>query len=152
VEQAAELVAAPHAARQRWRCWRRPPERWALLERAVRTVLVVMPDVGAYNLLDVAAAEDQDPVEALASQAPDPTLGVCLRLRRPHGVRITQTPSDWNTWSKARVNVLSRSRMRKRTGCSRSASVIIRLRACWVAQRSCGFAVTPAKWTRRLPS
>jgi hypothetical protein len=34
----------------------------------------------------------------------------------------------------------------------RSASVITRLRACWMTQRSCGFAVTPPKWTRRFAS
>jgi hypothetical protein len=43
-----------------------------------------MPDVGAHHLLQVAAADDQKPIEALAAQAADPTLGVGLRPWRPH--------------------------------------------------------------------
>jgi hypothetical protein len=34
----------------------------------VRTVLVVMPDVSALHLLQVAMADDQEPVEAFAPQ------------------------------------------------------------------------------------
>jgi hypothetical protein len=44
--------------------WRRVHERRALLERTARWVLVVMEDVGAHDLLEPAAADDQDPVEA----------------------------------------------------------------------------------------
>jgi hypothetical protein len=35
-----------------------------------------MPDVGRKDVLDVSAAEDQDPVEALSADAADPALGV----------------------------------------------------------------------------
>jgi hypothetical protein len=51
-------------------------ERW--LERAMRSVVVVMPDVDAHDLLELAAADDQEPVEAFPSQASNPALGVRL--------------------------------------------------------------------------
>src|SRR5207248_2306600 len=47
-------------------------------------VLVVVQGVGREDVLEVAAADDQEPVEALASDAADPALGVCPRLWRPH--------------------------------------------------------------------
>jgi hypothetical protein len=46
-------------------------------------MLVVMPDVCDEDMSEVAAADDQDLVEALAAHAPDPELGVRSRLRRP---------------------------------------------------------------------
>jgi hypothetical protein len=83
MEHAAEAVKAADPVRRRPLGWR-PGGRWALLERAVRTVLVVMADAGAHNLLQVAPTKDQGPVEAFASQASDPALGVRPRPWRPH--------------------------------------------------------------------
>jgi hypothetical protein len=60
-------------------------------------------------------------------------------------------PSERKTSSKARVNLLSRSRTRNRGRTSSSSSCINRLRACWLTQAQSGFAVTPARWTRREP-
>ena len=54
-------------------------------ERSVRPVLVVMGGVGAEHLLEVAAVDDQDPVEALAAEGADPTLGVRIRIRSSDG-------------------------------------------------------------------
>jgi hypothetical protein len=85
VDQSAEGVAAPNVGRRPALGRRRLRERWALLERAVRTVFVVVADVGTHDLLELAAADDQDPVEAFAPQASHPALGVRLRPWRPHG-------------------------------------------------------------------
>jgi hypothetical protein len=41
--------------------------RWLELERAVRPLRVVVLDVGARDALEVAAVEDQEPVEAFAA-------------------------------------------------------------------------------------
>jgi hypothetical protein len=79
VDQSAQAIAAADLVRRRALVWWRLGERWALLERAVRTVLVVVADVGAHNLLQVTPAEDQNPVEAFTSQASHPPLGVRLR-------------------------------------------------------------------------
>jgi len=50
----------------------------------LRPVLVVVRGVGRDDVLEVAAAEDQDPVQALTAGAADPALGVRARLRRPY--------------------------------------------------------------------
>ena len=57
-------------------------ERRLLPERAVRPMLVVMPRVGREDVVEVAAADDQEPLEAFAADASDPALGVRSRLRR----------------------------------------------------------------------
>ena len=67
VEQAAKALAAPDTAERRRLGGRRVRERSALRQRLVRSVLVVVPDVGAHDLLELAATPDQDPVEALAA-------------------------------------------------------------------------------------
>src|SRR5919201_7109777 len=52
-----------------WRCVR---ERWPLAEGTMRPMRVVVLDVGAQDVLKLAAADDQQPVQALPPQAPDP--------------------------------------------------------------------------------
>ena len=46
---------------------------------------VVMAGIDAKHVLELAAAEDEQPVEALATDAADPALGVGVRVRRLHG-------------------------------------------------------------------
>jgi hypothetical protein len=88
VDQPAEQVAAPdaigidHLGRLPVGHHRRG-KRWPLPERAVWPVLVVMSDVGRKDVVEVTAAEDQEPVEAFAPNASDPALGVCPCLRPP---------------------------------------------------------------------
>ncbi len=86
VDQPAEQVAAPdvvevdHLA-DRVLAWRRQGmERWPLAECAVRPVLVVMRDVRREGALEVAPAKDQQSIETLAADGPDPAFGVrpCL--------------------------------------------------------------------------
>jgi hypothetical protein len=50
----------------------------------VRPVLIVVPAICLDDGFEVAAADDQQPVEALAADAADPPLGMSPRLRRPH--------------------------------------------------------------------
>src|SRR5262245_53059069 len=45
---------------------------------------VVVPYVDAENVLELAAADDQEPVEALAADAADPALDVRVGVRRPN--------------------------------------------------------------------
>ena len=55
---------------------------------------VVMVGIDAKHLLELPpAAEDEQAVEALATDAADPALGVSVRVRSLEGVRITVTPS-----------------------------------------------------------
>src|SRR5436853_665914 len=45
---------------------------------------VVMVDVDAEDMLEVAAVEDQEPVQALAADGANEPLRDCVRLRRAH--------------------------------------------------------------------
>ncbi len=49
----------------------------------MRPVAVVMVDVHAKHPLELSAAEDQDPVEAVAADGADPALRERVGLRRP---------------------------------------------------------------------
>jgi hypothetical protein len=50
------------------------------VERTVRPMLVVMPRIDVEDALELGAAEDQQPVEALPSCATDPALDVRVRV------------------------------------------------------------------------
>ena len=104
----ALLILADHGQPGR-RLWRLLPKR------PVRTVSVVMLDVDAEDLLEVAAADDQQPVQALRTDGAHPALRVGVRLGRSDGVTSTSPPSEPNTSSKLRQNFASWSRGTKRT-------------------------------------
>jgi hypothetical protein len=112
---AADVIEIDHLNHRALVAGRRFAERRPLRECAVWPVLVVMGDVGREGVLEVAAAEDQQAVEAFAADAADPALGVRSRLGARTGALITRMPSERKTSSKSRVNLLSRSRTRNRT-------------------------------------
>jgi hypothetical protein len=60
------------------------------------------------------------------------------------GVRMISTPSLAKMVSKSRVNLLSRSPLRKRSGVDRLLSVQVIWRVCWAVQALVGLAVQPA--------
>jgi hypothetical protein len=49
----------------------------------VRALAVVVGHIGAEHVLEVATADDQQPVEAFGSDGADEPFGVCIRLWRP---------------------------------------------------------------------
>ena len=57
-----------------------PRKRWALPQRSMRAVPVVVLDVGEQHALKMTAAEDQQPVDALSPHASDPALRLRVRL------------------------------------------------------------------------
>src|SRR6266545_2631546 len=87
-QQAAEPVATAEEIELRqlstWRRLidRRLGKRRPLIERAVGPMRVVVLRVFADHVFEVAAADNQQSVEALAPNASDPALGVRPRLRR----------------------------------------------------------------------
>jgi hypothetical protein len=86
MEEAAEQVASVYNALvilvQNGQLGRRV---WRLQQqRPVGTVAVVVPDVDAKDLLEVAAPDDQQPVQALDPDRPHPALGVRVRPGCPH--------------------------------------------------------------------
>jgi hypothetical protein len=85
VEESAEQVASTHGAPVILGADGRPGQRiwWSQPECPVGTVAVVMLDIDPEDLLQVAAANDQQPVQALGADGPNPALGVGVGLWRP---------------------------------------------------------------------
>jgi hypothetical protein len=76
-----------------------------------------MAGIDAKYVLELPSAEEEEPVEAFASRAADPALGVRVRVGAWTGVRITVVPSLWRTWPKPRPNFASRSWNEETCGC-----------------------------------
>ena len=85
MKEAAEPVTADDMRRRGGR--RRSRDGLWRLEREcpVWPRGVVMVDVGPEHVLEVAAAEDQQPVEAVAADGADEALGIGVGLRSPKG-------------------------------------------------------------------
>jgi len=97
-------------------------------------------EVDAEDVFEVAAVEDEQPVEALGADRSDEAFG-----DRVFTIRICSLRS---TSSNGAAYLLSRSRIKKRL--RSSSPVKLRLRACWVTQSPSGLVVQPASQTRRL--
>jgi hypothetical protein len=113
-------------------------------ERPVRMVDVVVLDIDPQDLLEVAAPDDQQPVQALGAHRPDPTFRMGVPFAACTGVISTSAPFEQNTSSKLRENFASWSRSRKHRRRPRSPSANNRLRACWVTQ-------APLRWRSPQP-
>src|SRR5205807_7709084 len=111
------------------------------VERAVGSLLVVVPDVDAEDMLELALAEDQEPVEAFAADAADPAFHVGVGVWRPDGRADDLDVLTRQEGVEARGNFASRSWIRKRTVWSWSSSSIRRLRACCSIQAVSGLLV-----------
>ena len=107
VDEAAESVESLDwaCAELQWRVWR------SELECAVRAFSVVVGEVFADDVGEVALAADQDPVEALAADRAGEPLGIGVRDRRSDWSQDRADPSLAKTVSKASVNFASRSRI-----------------------------------------
>jgi hypothetical protein len=156
VDQPTEQVTAADAIEvdqvgNRWFVdrWHQGQGR-SLLQRAVRPVLVVVQDIRREDVLEVAAAEDQQPVEAFAAGATDQRSACARAFGARTGALITRMPSGRKTSSKSRANLLSRSRIRNSGRTSSSSNCISRLRAYWVTQTPSGLVVIPANRMRRV--
>ena len=94
--------------------------------------------------------QNQQPIQALGTNGAHEPFRDAVRLwgtkRRANDFR----PVLRKTSSKLSVNFWSRSRMRKRTCSWRSAKAHVSCRACCVTHGAVGFAVEPARCTRRL--
>ena len=70
---------------------------WAEFEAAVWPVTVVVGDVGFQDGFEMAAPEDEDPVEAFASDGADPAFGVGVGLGCG---RTHRHVSEWRCFSR----------------------------------------------------
>jgi hypothetical protein len=80
-----------------------------------------MLDEDAEHPFEMAAVEDQEPVETLRSDVRTKRSATAFPFGARTGVRTISIPSLRKTMSKSRVNLLSGSRIRKRTDVERSA-------------------------------
>jgi hypothetical protein len=108
---------------------------------------VVVVDVDAEDMLEVAAVEDQQPVEALTADGADEAFGDRVRLLRSHQ-RLDDpyafAPQDL---VEGPLYLPSRSRIKKRTLLSLSSRPRLRLLGDPFAR---GILSEPASQTRRL--
>ena len=76
ISRGRHRVLAPHRIGSAAAIWR------SEFETSVWPLLVEVVDVDAEDMLELAATEDQEPVEALPADAADPALRVGVRVRR----------------------------------------------------------------------
>jgi hypothetical protein len=113
---------------------------------------VVVVDVDAQDTLELSAAADQEPVEAIAADGADPAFGERVCLRRPkRGADDLDAFTAKDLIERAREFTVAVADQ-EAGGVARSGSDQASCRACWAVQLPSGFAVQPATCTRRLPS
>jgi hypothetical protein len=125
VYQPTESVATSEVQVGRWE-W---SEWCCLMQGAVAMVAEVGNVLGQYAL-EVAAVDDQYPVEQLTADGADPSFGDCVCPRCSHRCTQDADASLMKTASKASVNLLSRSRIKNLNVAVRSPRSIRRFRAC----------------------
>ena len=76
---------------------------------------VVVPEVGHQDGGQVAVAEDENPVGTFTADSADPAFGDGVGAGARIGVRMIAICSEVNTVSKPATNLLSRSRITKRS-------------------------------------
>ncbi len=92
-----------------------------LINALMGSRMVVVVHVGGQYPLQMALAEDHDPVKAFLANRAHPAFRERIGIRCPHcGVRMIVTSSDVKTVSKVAPNLVSRSWIKKRIGTSPS--------------------------------
>ncbi len=118
----------------------------------MRPMPVVMARIDIKHVLELAAAEDEQPVEALATDAADPALGVGVRVRRLDGCADHRDPFSLEDVIEAAAELGVAIVDEEAERLPVSSSVISRLRACWATQALFGFAVQATNSIRRRSS
>jgi hypothetical protein len=118
----------------------------------MRSVAVVMVDNNLKHPLEVAAVEDQQPVEAFGADCADEAFGDGVRFRRSHrradNLNSFASEDSVEVTRELAVAIMDEEANRL----DRSLGVQASWRACWVTQAPPGFVVQPARCTQRLPS
>lgn len=116
----------------------------------MRTVAVVVVDVGVKNVGEVAGIDDEEMIEALTTDGAHPSFGECVRVRRPHrgadDLGVDRAPNVVEGPGELGVTVADQMRDDTPPVLEDPA----RLRACWVTQAPDGFVVIPQTCTRRV--
>jgi len=119
---------------------------------SVWTMLGVVPEVDPWDLLEVTAANDQQPGKALGPDGRQPTLGVGVGVGRLH--RCDQNFVAF--CAEHLVEAAAERRVAIADKEAHPACLVLQAQqqvvwACWVTRVVLGLAVTPARWTRRVP-
>jgi hypothetical protein len=114
-------------------------------------LLVEVVDVDAEDMLELAATEDQEPIEALSTHAADPALCVGVRVRGADRCADDRDVFALEDAVEGAADFVSRSWIRKRGRRPRSSRSISRLRACCAIQAALGLLVQARYSTLRVP-
>ncbi len=110
-----------------------------------------MPAVDAEHVLEMAAADDEDPVEAVGADGPHPAFGVGVRVRCLDGRVDHLDALGAEDLIEGAAELLVAVVDQESKGCS-SPSCMTRLRACWATQPPSGRDVQAMSSTRRVAS
>jgi hypothetical protein len=108
---------------------------------------VVVPSVDPKDLLKVAAADDQQPVQALGADGPNPPFGEGVRVGRLHRrhkhVHIFRSEHVIEPTAELRVPIAHKKAhaVAPLLQCEQQVAGLL------VTQAALGLAVTPARWT-----
>jgi hypothetical protein len=121
-----------------------------LVQCAVETLVVEMGYVFGQHVFEVVAVEDQYPVERLAAEGADPSLGDRVRPGRLHRCAedADALAGEHGIKDAGELGVAVPDKNLKLA--TRSPRSISRFRACWATQAAFGFTVVPRRWTRRV--
>jgi hypothetical protein len=119
-------------------------------KRSVWSVPVVVLDIDPEGLLQVTTADDQQPVEALGAHRPDPALRMSVRVGGPHRRQEHLGALGAEQIIERAAELRVAVAQHKAQPSSSFAECHQQVRACWVTQAPFGWAVTPARWTRRV--
>ena len=124
---------------------------WSELESSVWPLLIEVADIDTEDMLELAAMEDQEPIEALPAHAADAAFGVGIRVRRAERCAdhrdLFALEDAIESPAEVRVAIWIR-----KLGCRpRSPRSISRLRACWAIQARLGLLVHATCSTLRVP-
>jgi hypothetical protein len=154
VRQPAKPIASHH--NQLVRVGAIISRRWTVRRRevqaSVRPMLVVMINVHSQGALEVTRTQNEQPIETLGTDRPNESFGDRVRLRC-----LNRRANETNVGTPKYVVKAAREfaiaiRISRRTGSARSLTVHATCRACCVTHSWSGWAVQPAKCTRRLPT
>lgn len=114
----------------------------------MRPLAVVVVDVDAEHVFEVAAVENQQPVQALRVDGANEPFGDRVRLRRPH--RRLDDPDTFAAEDLVEGAAVRAVAIPDQEAVPLSLKSKPRLRACCVTHSPVGFLVQPASQTRRF--
>jgi hypothetical protein len=140
-EPAEKITAVDAALSLRDRAW----ARWHEVQIAIRPAPVVVGDLLGKDTLEVMLRDDEQwsRQSARNMRTHRSAKVFAFAFGERTGVRMVMAPIEAKIWSMLAVNLISRSRMRKRRPASSSS--VQKLRATWVTQGPLGLVVTPRR-------